>query len=323
MKRCLIPFIAVSAIFLCVSGAFALDIPLTFVEHSAKPQSGEYIPIGHQFFEGSIEPPDGRWKLPLLDSMQPIFATFTLGDTKILMVFDIQNFDDAVYNRIYIDSNLNEDLTDDPPIDGNVRNNPRNKNACEVRFDPITTTIKVNGSAVPYCFLLNFSVENIRAISQNKLTTQSAAQFVRMYIRTYCTYESECDINGQRCRFLLEDNNCNGRFNDNFSIRERTSNLQRIPLYTQGDRIIINGDDPFASNDSQPLCDRLFIGGTLYDMEVNIPEKKIILTETKGELVPLNLSMDVEQLTIHSKDLAHGLNMFRPGKKSHGSRGYL
>ena len=67
--------------------------------------------------------------------MQPIFAYFTFGDTEQLLVFDVRSYEDSVYNRIYFDANRNDDLTDDPPIDGTMTPLTDNPDLCRMAFE--------------------------------------------------------------------------------------------------------------------------------------------------------------------------------------------
>ena len=288
---------------------------MQYQEYPSQQDLNEFYPGGYQNLTGSIEPPEGRWKIPVLESMQPIFEIIVLGDTEVLLVLDVRSYEDSVYNRVYIDSNLNGDLTDDPPIDGKFAQSPERKNSCHVTFDTISTTIEVDGARVLYSFNLHLQVWDINNLVQKGLSGRDATSSMSMYIRTGCAYTGETELNGQLYRFIIDDSDCNGRFDDSFYFRDRDTSAFLTRLSPRGDRLYVGTDETFSIFDNQPLCNRLLLDGTLYDIDVKIAENKLTLTETSETLVPLNLSMDAERLTICSSDLTHGINIFRPGKQ--------
>jgi hypothetical protein len=296
--------------FCFASGAFAIDIPLKYVRHPEKPES--FYPYGNSFPEKDIKPPEGEWKFPEFKSEHPIYALLPLGDNKVLFILDLTKTEDPFYNRIYFDANANQDLTDDPVIDGTSK---LTRNYYRVRFSSKDIEIKVEGKKLPYSFIPSLMGFDYEELKKKGFTQENINRHINFYLRLNCSYSGEFSLNGQDYRFFLGDRNCNGRFNDRFLLPEDRESKMRYPIYARGDNIFLTDGEEIKSFHSQTCGDFLLIKDKLYNLNINTAKGKMTLTPVSEKLVPLNLSMKVERISLFTEDGKHCLLAYRPGKK--------
>ena len=172
----------------------------------------------------------------------------------------------------------------------------------------------VDGIETKYSFTPILNVFSLSQIKNARFTERDLDRYLQIYLKSQCAYVGESEFDGRKLRFMLNDTDCNGRFTDLFTFRNLGSPGKRSPLHTTGDKVYITEvDDNFSYYSLQILGDQLVIGSNVYIIDIDIPAKKIILTEITENLVPMDISMDVDRLTIYSEDRKHCLNMYRPG----------
>lgn len=295
----------VGAVFVVTFSAAALDIPLKYQRHADEEQS--FRPYGYCGLNKQTTKPAGEWKLPELVSKQPAYALATLGDREHLFVLDQQKKKDTFYNRIYFDANANRDLTDDPILDGEIQRN-EGQPYVWVQFKKVDAQIVVDGKTLPYCFQPNVSCY---FVDQDKdVTTENNWMNLNTTLGVSCSYTGQFDLNGQSYDVWLGDTNGNGRFDNRIS---EPSKSVDGPLYFRDDLVFLGTDAKFDYYNGLFLGDKLYLGGSLFDVQVSITEGKITLNPTAGELATLNLGAETERLMLRSKDGAHGIMAFRPG----------
>ena len=305
--KIIIPFL-----LLCfTASAFAVQVPLKYTKYPDGSKS--FHPSGSIGLDKKTKPPAGEWKMPTLISEYPVYAFVKIGDKKRLCILDRQKKNDVFYNRLYFDSNGNNDLTDDPVFDGTLdRSNERRLNAV---FPSVDTTIEVDGKSLPYSFRPDVYTSRLNQLSNEKYKERNINRYARFYLRVNCSYSGEFKVNGQSYRVVLGDRNGNGRFNDRFTFRKYDRIPRRIPLFAQGDNIFITSGKKIDSSDEQFCGDLLLVNDKLFRVNISTAEGRLILTPVTKNLAALNLPMKTERMSLFTEDGKHCLNMYRPGKE--------
>lgn len=304
--KIIIPFL-----LLCfTASAFAVQVPLKYTKYPDGSKS--FHPSGSVGLNKTTKPPAGEWKMPTLISEYPIYTFVKIGDKKRLCVLDRQKKNDVFYNRLYFDSNGNNDLTDDPVFDGTLdRSNERRINAV---FPSVDTTIEVDGKSLPYSFRPDVFTSRLNQTSNEKLE-RNINRYTRFYLRVNCSYSGEFKVNGQSYRIVLGDRNGNGRFNDRFTFRRDDRITRRRPIFATGDNIFITSGRKIDSFDEQFWGDLLLVKDKLFNVSISTAESKLTLTPVTKNLAALSLPMKAEQISLFTEDGKHCLNMYRPDKE--------
>jgi len=315
MKKCF-PKVMVCVLGFClVTAALAVEVPLKYEKYPDKTKS--FYPSGTAVLQKTIKPPNGEWKIPELKSEHPLYALAKLGDKECLFIMDRQNTDDFFYNRLYYDANGNNDLTDDPVIDGALRGSP-NDRSVSVNFPVVDTTIEVDGKSLPYSFRPALNGYSLKQLEKNGYTKLNVNRYINLYLRINCTYSGEFQINGKSYRVVLGDRNCNGRFNDKLTLPDYSKFAQanrRIRIYPQGDIFFITGSEKIDMFDEQTLGDWLLVNNKLYSVNINTAEGKMTLTPVTEKLVPLKLAMKTERISLCMEDNKQSMMIYQPGKE--------
>jgi hypothetical protein len=299
-------------LLLCfTASAFAVQVPLKYTKYPDGSKS--FQPSGLVGLKKTTKPPAGEWKMPRLVSEYPIYAFVKIGDKKRLCVLDRQKKNDIFYNRLYFDSNGNNDLTDDPVFDGTLdRSSESRMNAV---FPAVNTTIEVDGKSLPYSFRPDVYTSTLNQLSNGKYKERNINRYARFYLRVNCSYSGEFKVNGQSYRVVLGDRNGNGRFNDRFTFRRNDRITRRRPIFATGDNIFITSGRKIDSYDEQFWGDLLLVKDKLFNVSISTAESKLTLTPVTKNLAALNLPMKAEQISLFTEDGKHCLNMYRPGKE--------
>lgn len=297
---------------LCAS-AFAIDVPLKYQKHPA--ESEEFYPIGQNGFKVTVKKPSGDWTLPTFLSEYPLYSTVKFGDTEMLCVLDKQKADAKFYDRIYLDINGNNDLTDDSTVDGTLRPSS-NERILYVDFPAVDMKIKVEGKSLPYSFSPWIFVFMPQQLEKQGFTDESVDRSIQLMFRVNCSYTGEFEIAGQKYQVVLGDSNGNGRFNDVFSVYKfERPPPGRIRVFGQGDGFFITTGDKIEVFDVHTLGDMLQVKDKLFKVKISTAEGKMTLTPVTEKLVPLQLGMEAERISLYTEDEKHCLMAFQPGKK--------
>jgi hypothetical protein len=138
------------------------------------------------------------------------------------------------FNRLYFDLNGNGDLTDDGVIEalGSSRSYPTSSYASR-EFPRVDLTIDVEGTKAPYAFRLSV---------YSRASTSYSYAYVSLYSAAY--REGTITVNGKPRNIVLLDYNSNGRFDDEFGVRESG---RVYPSY--GDMLMVDPDpDTYAGS---------------------------------------------------------------------------
>ena len=309
-----IPKLLAAFLGLCLTAsALAIDVPLKYQKHPA--ESEDFYPNGSISLKRTMGTPSGEWKFPTLVSEHPIYAFAKIGDKERLCILDRQNASDKFYNRFYFDSNGNRDLTDDPFVEGTV-NLPQNNQRYTVEFPGVETKIEVDGKSVPYSFRPSVRVRSAQ-LERRGFTEESVRRYIGIVLRLNCSYTGELQIQGQKYRVILGDGNCNGRFNDRFTLLDmKTPNdVRRMPIFSHGDGFIITTENKIDSSDLQVCGNWLVVTDTLFEVNINTVNRKMTLTPMTDNLGALKLAMKTERISLYTEDGKNSLMMYRPSKK--------
>jgi len=309
-----IPKLLAAFLGLCLAAsAFAIDVPLKYQKYLA--ESEDFYPSGTAVVEKTLEPPAGKWKMPQLACDKPIYALIKIGEKELLFVLDWQKKDAKFYNRIYFDSNGNNDLTDDPVLDGAIEFGTSNLRYTAV-FSGVDIRIEVDGKSLPYSF--NALVYGVRLdqLEKSGMTKEDVNRSIILLLNTNCSYTGEFQINGQNYRVVLGDRDCNGRFNDRLSIRKfKKPPAGRIRVYGSSDGFFITAGDKIDSFDLQVCGDLLLVKDRLFKVSIRIAEGKMTLTPVSENLVSLHLPEEAERLSLYTQDEKHCLVAYQPNKE--------
>ncbi len=286
--------------------ALALDVTLTYTRHpdvqeTAHPRGSVVLPDGHEI-------PPGDWTLPTLVSEKPIYQLQTLGDRQHLLVLDRQKAEDPSYNRLYFDANANHDLTDDTIVDGAVESRGA---SMECRFPPTDITVEIDGISYPYCVSLRTYRHKPGLLL--KLLGALAGEGMDFFygrVALECSYTGNFILGGQRYGVWLSDRNFNGRFDDPFTVQGEG---KRERDFT-GDGLYVRREGVQGRFESFVLGNRLYLNGTLYDVDVDITDGKMTLAPISEGLVRMKTAMAFEELQLFSADRKRTIMLHEPGE---------
>jgi hypothetical protein len=298
MNRLTLKLLATIIALWMTTAAYALDVPLTYVRHPDERDS--FLPGGATALQGVLERPTGEWKLPQLTSKQPIYAFTEIGDKQRLLILDREKAADFFYNRLYFDANRNQDLTDDPVIDGSFT--VEEDQICLAAFPATDTTVDLGETSLPYSFRV--SLVYLYFGDDGRPDKELTSENLSLSILANCYYSGEFQLESQTYRVLLGDGNVNGRFDDKFS-----------PLPPGGDLLCVTSGAKPGPYDVQPLANLFLTKGTLFDVDIRTAESKMTLTPVTEDLAPLNLAMATERMTMGTERGWNFVVMYQPGNE--------
>ena len=284
---------------LCPSAPSAgLEIPITYRRHTEEGRADAFQPCGIAGCRVQWSPPATGWKLPQTLSAHPLFATARLGDSEQLIVLDRKQASDPLPTRLFFDANANRDLSDDPPVDGKAAINGRNGS---VMFSAVDCRLTVDGQSTPYSFQPSLECGDLKALKQAAAPSDADLKEVRFWLRGNCSYSGAFELGGRKYRLILRDADCNGRFTDYGAMPERSS-ASRARLSLTGDSLFLSAGSRLDYGDQANLARLLLLESALYDVRVDIPGERLVLTPTTEKLAPLKLSMPTQRLTLQAKE---------------------
>ncbi len=311
--------VAVTVLGFCLTTvALAVEVPLKYEKYPEKPES--FLPKGYVTFNEMTIRLAGEWKMPELKSKYSIYILVKLGDRNQLFVLDCQNASDVFYNRIYFDANGNRDLTDDPVIDGTLQIS-RSKKYCSVKLPIVDTTIEVDGKPLPFSFRPVLYTSSLKQLNKKGFTEESVNRYIRFSLIVNCYYSGKFQMDGRNYRVILNDKNCNGRFDDKFTVRRFDRSPRRFPIRVWGDLFYITSGEKIDSFAEQISGDWLLVNDRLFEVSINTPENKLTLTPIDKNLATLKLPMKMERISLCTEDGKHYLNIYQSVKEIRIPRG--
>lgn len=189
------------------------------------------------------------------------------------------------YARLYFDLNHNGDLTDDGVIEAANQRARQSSSAgyWYSYFPRVDLTLPVDGVEYDYGFLLSVSVRESKTYSYASASLSAAAY-----------REGEITLNGRSRRVVLIDFNSNGRFDDEFKIRERGDTPSERVYTDYGDMVLIDPQtetagrsspyDPATSDARHFLSKMISVDGRYHDIEVTAAGDKLTMTPSAAPL---------------------------------------
>ena len=267
---------------LCVAaGAFALDVPLKYERYADSPGRG-YRPHARAGVRALVDRPPGDWKLPDLVSDIPVYGLVGLVDAERLIVLDRQEKSDAFFNRVYFDANGNRDLTDDKPIDS--QDSAGGGNSSFAHFKPVDFKTTLDGKQIPYS--LRISCYFWTDGNQKDVTREVLERQCRLMVDVNCAYRGQFSLDGTTHHVWLADANGNARFDDGVTVSSAGNRMvgsvaEAQPVSYQADHVYLSTTKGIDYYDSMALGKWLSLGGRLYEVIIDIPEKKIDTVTSK------------------------------------------
>lgn len=314
MRRFTPVFVAIFLGFSFTTAALAIDVPLKYQKHPAETE--DFYPYGSNGFQVSLKKPSGDWTLPNFVSDKTLYTLVKIGDEERLFILDKQKEDAKFYNRIYFDSNGNSDLTDDAVLNGTIRFMGSNNQYCNVEFPAVDTQIKINGKSLSFSFAPGIFGSMLEELTKSGFDEKSVNRYIGVTVRLNCSYTGEFKIGNQQYSVILGDSDCNGRFNDRFSVYKfKKPPPGRMQIYGRGDGFLITTKDKNEVYDVLKLGDLLQVKDRLFNVSISTAEGKMTLTPVSGNLVSLQLPADIKRLSLYTEDEKHCLMAINPGKK--------
>ena len=309
MNKSIMKLVCFMVFFFFASILFAIDVPLKYVKYPDKTES--YFPSGIAFVSKTLESPDGNWKFPDFISSKPIYAQAKLGDEKRLMILDRQKAEDDFYNRIYFDANGNNNLTDDPVIDGTLKPGP-NQSYQRTRFPSVDIKIKVDRKFLSFSFIPEL-YGSLSTSDKNNINEAIVERRINLYLRVNCLYQGKFEIDGESYDVYLGDSNCNGLFNERFALRGLGTPLPgRLPIFSTGDNFFISQEENIEMYSQQVCGDWLLIKNKLFTVNIDQAKKKMILKPVTRGLASIELAMQTEHISLYTEGGEHFLMTCQP-----------
>lgn len=295
------------------SAAPALDVPLTYVQYTDDWEG--FRVYGGTPVDVSGKAPTGEWKLPELKGKLPLYALLQLGAREHLLILDRTNENDSFYTRLHLDANANRDLTDDSPI---ALDSPAEtyENQGGASFGPLDANVSYKGqpegttSPVHMSFSVNtWNYNELMALSPD---SGEFRNLIHVYLSVQCAYQGTLvSESGAKYSIALGDSNGNGTFGDMISTGNEPMKRELSP-----DVFFITAGELREYGDSLMMGRQLLLEGRLYDVNVDIPQKRLTLTPTTKPLVPAKLAAEAEHVLLRALEPAdtQSIMMFRPGK---------
>ncbi len=275
------------------ASAETIEVPLKFIDKSN--DRSKLRPVGHVFTMPVKEIPEGNWKLPALNAETPLYLLHKMGDKSFLIVFDEKENDANGYSRIYIDMDNDGDLAEEKPIDG-TRDERRNNNGFfECSFSSIDISVTVDGGEVPYSIQLRISGHIVEKDGKKTL------DYTQVYLYGASVFRGEFEVNGKTYSLMLNDTNINGSFTDKGELRD-SPGRNNIKLMELGSDEIYMDTGELGYTDNQPYGEWLYIGSSLYRLNIDMGKRLITLTEATEKLFPLALSFKPIEIALLNDD---------------------
>ncbi len=262
---------------------------------------------GYTFLECSFEPPAGDWVLPELSTERPLYGRLTLGDAEILCILDMEKEKAPFYDRLFCDVNANRDLTDDEVILSSD-----SRASFFFATDPVDLEVPVGDERFPYC-LTFFAYGSIDTSSGPDLELE-ALDSIRIMARSRCAYSGRFEMAGETYRVVLGDGELDGYFHDVAELGDESELEPDQALHPIGDTFWIGGEDGGERRDGCSLGDLLLIAGRLWNVRVDFPERKLILSPYVRRVTRLRLPAKLERLHLSVAAGNGQLVAYRPGE---------
>jgi hypothetical protein len=223
-----------------------------------------------QFLRPSVRPEEKLSTEPKYLSKTPVYVVAAFGndmDNKYTIVLDESKGTGRGYDVLYVDSNNNENLTDDRKIVGNIRQQGRDFTVGN--FGPVEVMVDYGDKTAPYHFSLEYNLYGQQSI---QLNGRDGRYIENMNVRLESSgyYTGAVQFGESQRQIAVIDFNGNGLFNEYFKPQSDIRNPEER-LYAIGDQIMIdaNGDGRFTGNkELYPYARYLKVDGNWYSLDI-------------------------------------------------------
>jgi hypothetical protein len=174
------------------------------------------------------------------------------------------------FNRLYFDLNGNGDLTDDGVIDALASpHSSRSSSYASREFPRVDVTIDVDGTKAEYAFRLSV---------YSRVSTSYSYAYVSLYSAAY--REGTVTVDGKPRHIVLLDYNSNGRFDDEFGVRDggRVYSTYGDILMVDPDTGTYTGSNMSGDDYRQYVSKLANIDGRFYDLKISPAGDELTLT---------------------------------------------
>jgi thiol-disulfide isomerase/thioredoxin len=273
MKRRALGLVGVlvcGAITTVIAAADAPDVKMTLITSEATPKLGSYRP---QQVKLSADKPAELKSAP--DLISPLYGSIKFGGKSYLVVVDEPDGHDA---KLYVDSNANGDLTDDPPVEWKKEQYPGehgaplNQYTGKIELPLLTGDKPTSVSLGVYRFDKN---DPRRASLKNVL----------LYYSDYA-YEGRIGLGGTTYRAMLADFNATGDFQPKPGSDKGGSGVQLL--------IDLNGDHKFdIRSETFDVAKPFNIGGTTWKVADLTPDGTFRIEKSAETVAEIPLPPDL------------------------------
>jgi len=228
-----------------------------------------------QFMRPSTRSEERLSAEPKYRSRMPVYIVARFGsdaDNKYTIVLDESKGMGRGYDVLYVDSNNNENLTDDRKIAGRVRQQGRNFTVGN--FGPVEVMVNYGDRMAPYYFSVEYNLHGKQRIQLGGRGRRYVNN-MNLRLQTSGYYTGVVSFGNSECRIAVVDFNGNGLFNEYFKPRSDIRGSEER-LYAIGDQILIdlNGDGRFergqtGNKELYPYAKHLQVDGTWYSVDIS------------------------------------------------------
>lgn len=275
-------------LWLMAGSAFAAE-PVS-LSYQFSPLHGPPVYVQGQKLKTGAAPAETLVKEPKYSSENPLYGIATLGtgdDTTFTFVLDESEGTGKGYDLLYVDSNNNEDLTDDPPVRATQRQGRQ-------VFSPIRLLVPVNGQKTLYQAEL--------VASPHYESKQRQVTGTDYYLKGLGYFVGSARFGDKTYSVALVDYNANGLFNDLFTVFDPEGDKT-------GDMLLVDldGDGEFAGKyptlDETIHCGkRIVVDNQFYDFAARPDGVSFSVAPSQVNLRPIKSEYSRFSLTLASAE---------------------
>ncbi len=291
--------------------ALAEEVALEYVRYPEGEQEDEaFLPrFTRAIEEIATSAPRGDFKLPPLQSKEPLFALLELGGEPRLLVFDRADAGDPFFNVLYCDADGDGDLTNDPAL----KSVDAEALPGYLELPPLDLKVRAGSGRADYS--LRVTLTSSALLEGGELSDPLDLEDLSLQITPNCCYAGEAACAGGACRLLLADANVNGRFDD--VVRLDSDGYEPFQaIEPAGDLLYLTTAGTVEASDFCALGNVLALGQDVFQVKVDAAARKLVLELCADASATLDLPQDCERLCLASEDGGTYVVLFQPGRSA-------
>jgi len=289
---------AAMALVATATAAAPTDVTLVFAEFPWGLPDEPFRPTGFYVDHDISSVPPAGVTFPKTTCNEPLYDVFLFGAAKWHVMLDKSSPGEAFYNRFYVDTDCDNDLAGEKPLEAKVEQGGGYFHASA--YAKLNVSEK-DGQSRPYTIslYLSYRAPGLFESAMRYLSGQPAKP--TLVVQSQCAYFGMLNFNGADYRLWLNDSNFDGRFTDD-----------TVPA---GDHLFIERNEPVSGlpRDSLteltleladvPLAPRIGIGDTLFDVTLDLNASKLTFAPVpeSSDAAKLQLPPDVATLSLQGR----------------------